>query len=345
MEQTERASLTIPLQSYVDHHYVLQQMSRDLATCPLKEPPVEPAEISAGNNNRIIGFYDVKNPIDPEASTKEKLAQLKQLSDENEPILQAFFKTIGTDETNSDRPNMLNGVSRFKLRTAENLFEQGEICLKSNRKSGESIISKAIRPSILQQYPHFRMEHLRDTLRFKAVVCTVEDALRFMHMLINQTSWEVVKLDIDKLLDPKEFGWRFIGCDIKMPNGQLVECYVVFSAMELAKKRSNHNIFERWRWRQMDELKAEELQQYQDDRQRSRKTYDDAFVTTIRRTTFDTWQALFAGFDLSFQDKAHETYLMSLQKQRMRLNSLATRLSITTDVPGIAMLDPLGMSF
>ena len=57
--------------------------------------------------------------------------------------------------------------------------------------------------------------------------------------------------DIDKLLDPKEFGWRFIGCDIKMPNGQLVECYVVFSAMELAKKRSNHNIFERWRWRQM----------------------------------------------------------------------------------------------
>ena len=66
----------------------------------------------------------------------------------------------------------------------------------------------------------------------------------------------VAKLDIAKLKQPKEWGWRFLAFDFIMPNHQLVENYVVFSEMESAKKSdvpeakrcrdlSNHEIFEK----------------------------------------------------------------------------------------------------
>ena len=34
----------------------------------------------------------------------------------------------------------------------------------------------------------------------------------------------VAKLDVDKLRQPKEWGWRFLAFDFIMPNHQLVEC-------------------------------------------------------------------------------------------------------------------------
>jgi hypothetical protein len=46
----------------------------------------------------------------------------------------------------------------------------------------------------------------------------------------------IVKLDIAKLLHPKEWGWRFVAFDFVMPNHQLVECYIVFAELESAKK-------------------------------------------------------------------------------------------------------------
>ena len=40
-----------------------------------------------------------------------------------------------------------------------------------------------------------------------------------------------VKVDLKKFLKPKKFGWRFIGCDLMMPNGLLVECYIAFAEL------------------------------------------------------------------------------------------------------------------
>ena len=68
---------------------------------------------------------------------------------------------------------------------------------------------------------------------------------------VGLTPESVAKLDIAKLKRPKEWGWRFIAFDFVMPNHQIVECYIVFSEMEAAKKttesgalicpeRSNH---------------------------------------------------------------------------------------------------------
>ena len=32
-------------------------------------------------------------------------------------------------------------------------------------------------------------------------------------------------LPLARFIKPKEWGWRFLGADIQMANGQLVECY------------------------------------------------------------------------------------------------------------------------
>ena len=65
--------------------------------------------------------------------------------------------------------------------------------------------------------------------RFKAVVHSFEDALKFVQAMdallfpegLNRN--HVVKLDLDKLVRPKAFGWRFLAFDLRMPNGLLVE--------------------------------------------------------------------------------------------------------------------------
>jgi hypothetical protein len=35
-----------------------------------------------------------------------------------------------------------------------------------------------------------------------------------------------VKTDVEKLLKPKRWGWRFVAFDLRFPNGQLVEYYL-----------------------------------------------------------------------------------------------------------------------
>ena len=66
-----------------------------------------------------------------------------------------------------------------------------------------------------------------------------------------------------RFIKPKAWGWRFIGADIQMANGQLVECYVVFTQMDDVKKHarhpdlspvSNHEIYENWRAKDPAEL-------------------------------------------------------------------------------------------
>ena len=105
---------------------------------------------------------------------------------------------------------------------------------KYSRKTEESIIAKACRPSILAKNPSFGIEHVRDTFRFKGVVYSFRDALTFVfamdkskHLCPNGLCEDnVAKLDIQKLMKPKEWGWRFLAFDFIMPNHQLVEVCV-----------------------------------------------------------------------------------------------------------------------
>merc|ERR1711865_1028220 len=106
----------------------------------------------------------------------------------------------------------------------------------------------------------------------------------------------VAKLDIAKLRKPKEWGWRFLAFDFIMPNHQLVECYIVFTEMEAAKKEkrpdaavcpelSCHEIFEKWRVRDTRSLLPAEEEGYRRDKAESVRRYNDAWQLVLSHTS------------------------------------------------------------
>jgi hypothetical protein len=189
----------------------------------------------------------------------------------------------------------------------------GVIFAKASRKTEESILAKASRPSILASSPNYGIEHVRDTFRFKAVVHSFRDAVEFilaMHADRNPeyglfpdpnggiSARTVAKLDIAKLVVPKEWGWRFIAFDFIMPNRQLVECYIVFGEMDVAKKSDDssvtvcpelscHEIFEKWRVVDTTKLifTPERLAEYQRDKTESNRRYSAAFKTVLTHSS------------------------------------------------------------
>jgi hypothetical protein len=288
----------LPLPQRVSYRFV----SGELAKFPLRDP-LPPT------------FYDIKNPV--HGTDAEKISQLQQMSDSSAEALRFFFRAVAKDY-------------RFTIvNSGDEVTDKCNIYLKWNRKTAESIAAKAHRPSILQEYPEYGIEHIRDSFRFKAVVFDLETAFLFLFLVASSEHWTVVKLDIDKLIEPKEWGWRFIGCDIQLKeSGHLVECYIVFGDMENAKKRasrpdltavSNHDIFERWRGSHEGAVSKEE----QLDREISNQIYDAAFFHTMRRTNFVAWKFMFASF--SFKARANSFY--ESFSHRMLIESGAVRES------------------
>jgi hypothetical protein len=229
-------------------------------------------------------FYALKNPVD--GSLQQKLAQLTALRDENDAILQMFFDGIDGK----------GGITTTcKLRNVR----PGKIFIKINHKTDDSTEGKAVRPSLLREFSKYGLEH------FKVVVSCVIDAFLFFDLLISNGGWKVVKFDIAKFVRPKEWGWRFVGADIQMANGQLVECYVVFTQMDDVKKHarhpdlsgvSNHEIYEAWRAKDSTKLASAERVAYETDMRTSRRIYDLAFTETLKRTTPELWEAIFHGW-------------------------------------------------
>jgi hypothetical protein len=213
----------------------------ELFQCPL----VEPTDAAA--------FYSICNPIT--GTNNEKLQQLNDLSSTNTKLLDNFFKTFCTS----------SGFRRVSH--AEQITSRRTIQCKWNKNTKQSTLEKSVRPTILEEWPEYGLEHIRDSLRFKAVVFSTHDAFQFLSGVINSSNWTVVKLNVGKvslahhpvlllihltcvlctstslsslrtgvrsfvdmhqdcesLMRPTT-GWRFIGADIKMSNGQLVECY------------------------------------------------------------------------------------------------------------------------
>jgi len=194
--------------------------------------------------------------------------------------------------------------------------------VKYSRKTDESILAKARRPAILESNPRFGVEHVRDTFRFKAVVFSFRDALSFIFAMDQShelcpggglSPANVAKLDIAKLTKPKEWGWRFLAFDFVMPNHQIVECYVVFTEMELAKKAedpdaavcpelSNHEIFEKWRVVKTSALTGDGLAEFEADKAESNRRYDAAFAQVQSHTTPAEQEAFWRPFGVDPND-------------------------------------------
>eukprot|EP00935_MAST-01C_sp_MAST-1C-sp1_P002526 g2526.t1 len=298
----------------------LRRISRSLALQPSKDPS-GPSFYAVCNDIPSFaeagGDIDDTKPLTPEEerlckemkltheallTMRVQLDALKALRQPSAELLKDFFQRVGA----------LSGEKLRRVDTQAGVQLQGDFYVSLDEKSDESIMKKVTRPKVLKEYPQYEMQHIRDALRFKVIVLSVADAFRFLALLIDETQWaergvHAVKVDLKKMLKPKAFGWRFIGCDLKMPNGLLVECYIAFLEL-MGVDRGNHIFFEKWRGKDLDNLSAEERSQYEADAQESTRRYNQAFCEMLKRTTQNQFEALFTGFPHKMREDAVSMY-------------------------------------
>jgi hypothetical protein len=273
--------------------------------------PVLPMDVGMAMSGEAEALQPKQPPLvlpnGSKMTAAAKVVALQQLTIQNEKILNVFFGRLNNDNT----------IELKRVNTPTEVNQTGFICVKHSHKTRESILQKSVRPSILAANPSYGVEHVRDSFRFKAVVYSFADALIFVRT-IDRLLFEgglsdqrVVKLDLQKLLTPKEWGWRFLAFDFRMPNGQLVENYIVFADMEHAKKNpdpqaqvcvgmGNHEIFERWRVKDVTKLSAAEKEEYSKDKKESNRRYYSAWYNTAERTTHSSYRAFWMPFGVTW---------------------------------------------
>lgn len=231
---------------------------RDAADRAPAPPPV--AEGTVTLEQGPVDESAITNPIDPNATPEEKLAQIDALSDENQPLVDAFLAAIDAE---------------FGTRS------------KSSRKAPAKILAKAQRPSIREVKPWFDVEHVRDTLRFKTVLQDLGQLAPIIDRL-GALGATVIKADVDKVLNPKDWGWRIASFDVRMPNGQIVEYYLPLAELEAAKGAGgNHDLFEKWREVAQPILDPARMEEYVRDVARSRELYAAAWDAYLARSGSD----------------------------------------------------------
>lgn len=229
------------------------------------EPKPNDLEYPGGESSELEGYIPksaptdpeskIVNPIDPKLSQPEKAAELLRLSKETEPLVKDI--------------------------TAEITRTLG-IGAKYSFKEQPKIIGKANRPEIKAEKPWHDVEHIRDSLRFKAQLASFDQVPDILD-IIQRRGFSVVKLDTKKMFAPKEWGWRFVAFDLRAPNGQLVEFYAPFKELDQKSvKGPNHELFEKWRNRTKQEM-ADNWSEYRADVQASMDRYQNAWNAGLSR--------------------------------------------------------------
>lgn len=198
----------------------------------------------------------IVNPINALLSTDKKIARLQELSQDNEGPVQQFIEAID---------------KQFGTKS------------KCNHKQADRIAEKAVRPSIRKQKPWYDVEHIRDGFRFKTVLKDIM-VLPEIAKRLKASGFEIVKIDTDKLLDPGEWGWRIVAFDLRMLNKQLVEYYLPVQELEEAKNKGNHDLFEKWRNRDLSALTEVERIEFFKDLSASDDRYKAAWDAYLKRT-------------------------------------------------------------
>jgi len=150
---------------------------------------------------------DIRMPINRNLPNDQVRAQIQQLTDQNRPLVKRLIKRI------DDRFGTKSGDSAKDL---------------------SKVTQKARRPSILAEKPWHDVSHIRDSYRFKTVVDDFRDVPAIFDELLAD-GIGLVKIDTNKLFQPKEWGWRITAFDLRMPNGQLVEWYLPLKELEAEK--------------------------------------------------------------------------------------------------------------
>lgn len=198
---------------------------------------------------------NIVNPIDRQASTGEKIGQLQALSVENQPLVENFLKRIDTE-----------------------LGTKSEISFKAS----EDIEAKAERPSIREAKEWFDVEHVRDAFRFKTPVDNLNELPKIVEAL-KTSGFEIINLDLDKLLAPKGRGWRMAAIDLRAPNGQIMEYQILPREMDEAGK-IEHAAYKATRDNNPSKMTRAELNAQEVTDLAATDLYSDAWVSYLKRT-------------------------------------------------------------
>lgn len=150
-----------------------------------------------------------------------------------------------------------------------------------------------------------------------SAITDVSQVAQIMSILY-ESNIKLVKIDVEKLLRPKKWGWRFVAFDLRMDNGQICEYYITFEKLA-SMMWDTHRIYERWRQSSdvdSKDKKANKL--YLKDLKRSQTCYSMAFLTSLTdkgysATSFlETWiqtmtqmVTVFSGGDISTESIKH----------------------------------------
>ena len=229
------------------------QRERGMAAQQQTEPAARQSRIFA-TEEEIKPLQEIRMPINVAAPNDQVRADIQRMTNQNRPVVKRLIKRID---------------DRFGTKSGD------------NAKDLSKVTQKARRPSILATKPWHDVSHIRDSYRFKTVIPDFRDVPAIFSELLAE-GIELVKIDTGKLFRPKEWGWRIIAFDLRMPNGQLVEWYLPLQELEVEKKSRGHLIFEEWRNKTQDELSAQR-DDYFNAIARSYRNYNDAFNAALDR--------------------------------------------------------------
>ena len=224
----------------------------------------------------------LKKDIMPQFATEEEYRDEKDIT-----------MPIDANAPNDQVRSQINKLTKQNVQIVKKLIER--IDKKFGTKSGDNIkdlskvTQKAKRPSILAKKPWYNVSHIRDSYRFKTVIDDFRDVPSIFDELLAE-GIDLVKIDTNKLFEPKEWGWRIIAFDLRMPNGQLVEWYIPLKELEIEKKKRGHALFEEWRNKTREEL-LKEKDSYFKAIAKSYRNYQDAFNSAVQRINLSPEEA------------------------------------------------------
>ncbi len=203
----------------------------------------------------------IANPIDLNASPEEKVEQLVKLSKENQDLVK---------------------------RTAESLHEKfGSKIPQADKTWGHKapvdIRLKSEREEITQKKPWFGVEHIRDAIRFRTVIEDIKDLPKIVEELKSQ-GFEIIKPDPEKLVNTRDLKLRMAPFDLRAPNGQIIEYYVLPREQFEAMTGGHHDIYKKWRERKVETLSEAEKLERERDFAKARQMADDKWEAYLKRT-------------------------------------------------------------
>lgn len=225
-------------------------------------------------DRQVAPDEELVNPIDRSMPVPEKASALRKRSEKNFPLLKGLMEKL----------DKLLGTRS-----------------KANLKKEETIAEKAQRPSIVAGKPWHSVEHLRDALRAKTIVSNLDQIEDAVKLAVSQGA-EPVKIDTRKMFVPKEWGFRAVMIDLKLPDGQLAEWYLPIEEVEEVKDHC-HLLYEKWRDCKYSDLSDSERAEYIKDAKRSKRAYDEALAEARKRLgqSAKAWEASLTNLSASLE--------------------------------------------